>query len=186
MDKETLFWLFSTIAQSYGAIVGIIGLLVIYRLENQSRLRGSIMTSLLAVNVIREAFVNVKVTGWLPEDMSHYFHNPDPETKKNIDSLKNNIRFDLKDGITKIDRSVKLGTEIRQRLKSFVSFHLGLIIGPIILIHFVSIPFSYSYAFIRPVTFVTILIILIIVLFISCKMIWSMAMTLLDEKKKVR
>ena len=41
MDKEALYWLFSTIAQSYGAIVGIVGLLVVYQLENKNRLSAS-------------------------------------------------------------------------------------------------------------------------------------------------
>ena len=36
MDEDTLYWLFSTIAQTYGAILGVIGMLMVYRLQNLS------------------------------------------------------------------------------------------------------------------------------------------------------
>ena len=47
LDKDTLYWLFSTIAQTYGAIVGVIGMLTVYRLQNLS-------------NFIKEAMDNSK------------------------------------------------------------------------------------------------------------------------------
>ncbi len=39
MTEDTLCWLFSTIAQTHGAIVGIMGMLTFYRLQNLSRYR---------------------------------------------------------------------------------------------------------------------------------------------------
>ncbi|NIO20879.1 MAG: hypothetical protein GTN76_09115 [Candidatus Aenigmarchaeota archaeon] len=39
MTEDTLSWLFSTIAQTYGAIVGIMGMLTVYRLQTLSRYR---------------------------------------------------------------------------------------------------------------------------------------------------
>ena len=36
MTQETLYWLFSTVAQTYGAIVGILGMLVVYKLQHLS------------------------------------------------------------------------------------------------------------------------------------------------------
>jgi len=47
LDKDTLYWLFSTVAQTYGAIVGVIGMLTVYRLQNLS-------------NFIKEAMDNSK------------------------------------------------------------------------------------------------------------------------------
>ena len=52
MTQETLYWLFSAIAQTLGAVVGIIGMLAIYKfqlisnhirtlMENSAHLRGS-------------------------------------------------------------------------------------------------------------------------------------------------
>ena len=186
MDENTLYWLFSTIAQSYGAIIGIIGLLVVYRLETQSRLRESITASLMAEDKIRDAFLNVKATGWSAEDMSYHYNNPDPGLEKSLDKLLDRtVSSDLKDGVTRIDNSIKLGTTIREKFSLFVKFHLGLIIGPIILIHIVPLFFSDGQTFIRPIViFIIFLVILIVVLSISCKMIWTMAMTLLDEEKK--
>ena len=183
MSDDTLYWLFSTIAQAYGAIIGIIGLLVVYRLENQSRLRGSIMTKLLDEHRIADAFVNVRVAGWSPEDMIHHYRYPDSETKKNIDGLGNRIKLDLEDGITKIDRSVELGKAIRKGFRSFMKFHLGLIIVPLVLIPLAPMPFSYPQAVIGPVILWGVLIALIIALSISCKRIWSIAITLLDERR---
>ena len=186
---QTLYWLFSTIAQSYGAIIGFIGLLVVYRLDNQSRRRESIEASLMANKAIKETFINVKVTGWSAEDISYHYHNPEPGLTQNLDTfLPKKISIDLKDGITRIDNSVKRSTAIREKFKSFVTFHfLVLIIVPIILIYLVPIFFPDGQTLVWPITiFITVLVILIVVLSISCKMIWSMAMTLLDEEKKGR
>ena len=39
MTEDTFYWLFSTIAQTYAAIVGIMGMLTVYRLQTLSRYR---------------------------------------------------------------------------------------------------------------------------------------------------
>ena len=39
MTEDTLYWLFSTIPQTYGAIVGIMGMLTFYRVQSLSRYR---------------------------------------------------------------------------------------------------------------------------------------------------
>jgi hypothetical protein len=43
MSEQTLFWLFSTIAQTFGAILGVVGMVAIYRFQDIRRLRWDVM-----------------------------------------------------------------------------------------------------------------------------------------------
>jgi hypothetical protein len=47
MNQDTLCRLFSTIAQTYSEIVGIVGLLVVYRLQNERGIRNELRTRIL-------------------------------------------------------------------------------------------------------------------------------------------
>ena len=187
MNQDTLFWLFSTIAQAYGAIVGIVGLLVVYRLDNQNRLRESIRQRLIdPPRKYLPGLFGALAYGWSPEQITYYYHNP--QTQQQEDTLlrlkKNTEDWGyLKNEVERIDASVKMGASIRTDFKSFMKFHIPIIIVSIFLIHIVSLPFllpTRYHTVIGFILFGIVLVAIAVVLFKSSQQIWSMAMSLLE------
>jgi len=68
MTEDILYWLFSTIAQTYGAIVDIMGMLTVYRLQSLSRYREDCRKR--AEGPAHDAFdYEVEACGLSPEDL---------------------------------------------------------------------------------------------------------------------
>ena len=87
------------------------------------------------------------------------------------------------DQIKKIDDSVNLGTRIRKKFKSFLIFHLALIVAAILAIYPIPIIKSlitYGQE-LQDNVFIIGLSFLVLILYISFRLVWSMAITLLEE-----
>jgi hypothetical protein len=184
MTETALYYLFSTIAQAYGAIVGIIGVFAVYRLQQESRKREAIREGLLESRYRGLKDLSEEATGWGSEDIILHFHEPqDPQEKHFLESLKespgdyNYVRYEVE----KLQGSVELGTRIRQRLMSFMKLHLPLIVISILLIHLVPLALTPFKNRTSPEIFCIVLLPLCLVLYLSFKMMWTLVKTLLDE-----
>ena len=166
--QNTLYWLFSTIAQTYGAIVGIIGMLTIYKLQLISNSVGGIMER---SERYRSAHPPIRDLD-LPTAKDFYNKWPEyrktatkrlvPEAAKNrldIFHKQLGILFDLRD-------------EIKNEFWVFIGIHLTIIILCVLGIFAsrVLAPFS------NPI-----LCFIIIILKISIIDIISLCLTLLED-----
>lgn len=94
MTQESLYWLFSTIAQTYGAIVGIIGMLTVYRLQTLSnQIENSRKNSEESVKVL----VGLDVSLLEAEDLVEVWRNKTQDERKILKQPRADI----------IDREVK-------------------------------------------------------------------------------
>lgn len=190
MEERTLYWLFSTIAQAYGAIIGIVGLLVVYQLENLSRRRGSIRDRLAENEDLQRSFTKLELAGWLPEDIMWQFF----KIRRRKDTHLADVRrskpdryVSLATQIVNIGDSVITGTSVRKMFLVFMIYHLLIVI--------ISIGCIYSIPLIKPVLgswsqeIIRIIIqegflILFLILIISGLMIGSMTITIIGKKDR--
>ena len=178
MDSgDMLYWFFSTIAQTYGAIIAIIGLLVVYRLDNQNRLRGAIRERLLEPRrrIMPEIF-GEKAYGWSPDVMVDKFQEPNDKDKSKLKALKN--RGDEKypylfDEMKRINNSIVISKRIRVTFLFFIGFHLICIIIPSLLAIFYTVSLkNYEYSI-----FGAFIIILIISCGLTALLVWFLLKT---------
>lgn len=173
MNQDTLYWLFSTIAQTYGAIVGIVGLLVVYRLQNER----SIRTELRDRNVNRMGNVfGDKAHVWSPKKMSCHFHDANETQLVRLDGLGTEIKGNLEYDLNRMDQSREYGQKIRRDFEWFLLYHLMLIMFSIIAIYFVPIEYVF-----HTDTFISVvwLIVLVLLLVISFSLTWPFILSLL-------
>lgn len=114
------------------------------------------------------------------------FHNLNPIQERFLVEKFNDLdRRYLEEEMKRLSNSVSLDEAIRTAFKSFMKFHIPLIVVSIFLIYL--IPIVHYPASLQPtkglITY-DVFILLAIALAVSTKMIWSTAMTLLEEKKE--
>lgn len=154
VDHNTLYYLFSTIAQSYGAIAGILGLFVVYRFERQSKNREDIRVrvqgedkTLSKDNVDgdwRSAWIvklfGTGAYGMSPDDLNdHYQHNMTKEQKAALEQLREGqkpIYDNLHTEMLRISNSIGITKRLEKSSKVFFPFHFFLILVSIICIFF--------------------------------------------------
>ena len=133
VDYETLYWLFSTVAQAYAAVVGVMGLLVVYRLETESRNRDRISQRVLQARFPRSLiteplrFADIfgrKATGWSPDDMADEFQNANDRVKGELRTLLITDYDYLRDEMKRISNSRGISKRIQKSFRNFFGFHL--------------------------------------------------------------
>lgn len=129
VDKDTLYWLFSTVAQTYGAIVGVIGMLTVYRLQNLSNFIKEAMDKSIDR---RNYYLGETIYGqdprwfieaWHKRKESREIRNPDD--KKFLDSLSDDL-----------SRALDQTEKIKMRGIRFLLAHLFIIIFSILALLF--------------------------------------------------
>jgi len=83
MTEQTLYWLFSTVAQTLGAIVGIIGMLTVYRLQNIPNQKRQIMED---SSSYRQYFFGLAAKSQTPEKSAEDW--PKKKRPEEIDTKK--------------------------------------------------------------------------------------------------
>jgi hypothetical protein len=141
IDQDTLYWLLSTVAQTYSAIVGVIGFLVVYRLEGQSRVRDLIRDRLLRPRLTNgistpSHFIRIfsnAAYGWSADDMVYHYENMPQESKQVFRIMKteeeDSYRY-LVDEMRRINNSRVLTSRIVASFFLFFGFHLIFVIIP--------------------------------------------------------
>lgn len=120
---DDLYWLFSTIAQTLAAIVALVGMLAVYRLQIISNSKNQIMN---ASEKSRIYFHGTPAMSQTPEsfvsDWRNYRKNSDnPELDGIVSQLENLIKTDKK---------------IKSDFKPFLFVNLGTILGSLFAIPF--------------------------------------------------
>ena len=164
MDSEALKWLFSSIAQTYGALVGILGMLVVYKLQ-------------LIANMIRE--IRQKYMGAI----YHFFGLEsyvitDRQLVKSWKSIAKDQEVTpekntMDDFAKTIEPLLHKSNEIRSEFTRFLVPHLALILTSIILLLITDQ--------IATLDFGIVIGLLIVLLAISFIMILSLCITLITE-----
>jgi len=119
-----LFWLFSTIAQTLGAIVALVGMLAIFRLQVlHNRIRG-------IMNSTRDL-----IKGGIPYDIDKY----QAKLIKKSDKLRTNDP-PLANGYLQVANDIKSAdaqrNEIIKQFKPFLYIHLAIILASLIVLPF--------------------------------------------------
>lgn len=129
MDN-TLYWLFSTIAQTYGAIIGIIGVFIVFRLEMKSRTRASIRESML-IHLENSGLVFELINSYDTKELVEYLENPKLEQDRialeQIEGHDTHIILMYQKKLLK--ESHKYSEDIRNDFFNFMTFHLVLVVG---------------------------------------------------------
>lgn len=120
MSEDTLFWIFSTISQTMAALIAIVGVVAIFRIDNMSRT----LTRLIDRNL--DSLSRIKSRGALrseaealPKFAKHY----DEQEKKDVDG---NDDLATEGKVVKSwRRSEKQFAHIKTTLKRFFAFGLG-------------------------------------------------------------
>lgn len=178
--ENTLFYLFSTTAQTYGAIIGIVGLLVVYRLENQSNLRGSIRNRLVdEPRRFLPRLLGNKTYGWSPDDIVDKFQEPDEQDRKMLARTKREEKKNylyLRDEVKRINNSRVIGKRIRYSFAIFMAYHFPfLILAPIISIFFTKELSPYAWQ---------VFWCLLVIVFLSCISVAGISKFLLKTPKE--
>jgi len=145
MNADTLYWLFSTIAQTYGAIVGIIGMLTIYRLQTLSN---------QMENCRKNAEESVKISVGLNMSLldaenlvKAWINKPQDQIRKIKESSLDRFNI-INREVEKINKCIKQRNDIRHDFKSFIFSHVSMIILAIILLTQVTLLASWELMYI--------------------------------------
>ncbi|MBW1910484.1 MAG: hypothetical protein JRJ11_13250 [Deltaproteobacteria bacterium] len=134
MTEDTLYWLFSTIAQTYGAIAGIIGMLTVYKLQQLSNAKkdafkevGEPLLDLLAGPELNLITPENTVKWWKdnPDKHAHFFGGSDHPRKRILSAA-----------VSKINEIIAAKENIKRSFKVFLFAHMGIISGSIICLFF--------------------------------------------------
>ena len=135
ITHDDLWWLFSTIAQTYGAIVALFAMLVVYRLERLNRIsddcwkRAEEPVKYLrgeeAVGVSAEDYIDKWTKIPLP-DAEKYKKSPDAHTRISFAKAENESMM--------IKRYMWWGKNLRLNFMIFLGYHVPLIIVAISLV----------------------------------------------------
>lgn len=151
VDHKTLYWLFSTFAQSYGAIVGLLGLFVVYRFERQSIIREDIRKRVLKDETLTKKPDNDsdspiiqifgrKVIGMSPDEINdHYQEKIKESQKKALKELKDKKDLDyqyLHEEMKRINNSIGITKRLEKSSLRFFPIHFLFIIASIFCIFF--------------------------------------------------
>jgi hypothetical protein len=141
MDSDTFYWLFSSMAQTYGAIIGIAGLLTVYRLENYRMLRSELRERNIKT---MERIFGQKVRSWSPKKMIRHFREPDEAGKARWDNIRNQSTENELIGNFEYDMKTLGGVEDwcdarRRDFVKFLSYHLFLMTASLAAISFVPV-----------------------------------------------
>jgi hypothetical protein len=144
MNEDTLYWVFSTIAQTYGAIVGIIGMLTIYRLQNLSN-RIEDCRKRIEKNAFTTFGAEARILS--PENLATKWdkHTGKEYLKEHRSELFHMIDTDVQ----RIKIYMPWSNKIRENFLIFFVFHLVIIIIPsIFCLFFVSVLVSFKWVII--------------------------------------
>ena len=174
MDENTLFWLFSTIAQTYGAIVSIIGFLVIYRLDRFNKYLEEDKKTYKRNfdSFFRNYRTGLDVNALKTEDIVNNWNEIVVGNDLKKKDLKGNYGVAYK-GIIGMKRNLNWSRAVRIVFGIVILYHLPLIIFSIIGIYYV--PELTQYAEIIPCN-------LIIVLLLSLGLIFLLLYFLISDK----
>jgi hypothetical protein len=137
INYETLYWLFSTVAQAYAAVVGVMGLLVVYRLESESRVRDTVSQRVLRASFAQSImkpplrFVDIfgrQASGWSADDMADKFQKPNDIVMGVLRTLVTPDYDYLLDEMKRISNSRGVSKRIQRSFRNFFGFHLIFII----------------------------------------------------------
>jgi len=118
MTAETLYWLFSTVAQTYGAIVGIIGMLTVYKLQIIRNKKTEIIKQ---TDRQLQYFFDYKRFTMTPEDIVYAWETGNYDKRNNADTaIMDNL-------IKEIKQVNKVTKEIKTSFKAFLVYHLAMI-----------------------------------------------------------
>lgn len=126
MDKTTLYWLFTTIAQTYGAIIAIIGFLMVFRLENMRRIRAELRQR--QIDTMVKIFLDI-ARRWPPSQMIKHYHNLTPEEQQRYDDLESHEKENLYYDIKVIEDAGHYADNLTGKFKPFFAYHLFIIIA---------------------------------------------------------
>jgi len=132
MDKVMLYWLFSTIAQTYGAIVGVIGMLTVYRLQILSNYIKEAMDS---TKKRRESHFAEAAYG---QDVKEFIEGWNNRKTSSREFDKNDIKF-LTEASDNLRRTLDQIEKIKVRGINFLLTHLIIIVLSIVALLFCGI-----------------------------------------------
>lgn len=130
LDNDTLYWFFSTIAQTYGATLGVLGMFSIYRLQSLYNKKENCRRQ--SEEAAISAF-GLPAKGFSPEDLQEKFSRATGEEKSKWGSSNTEI---LHKAVNRIDRHLKQGKKIRNNFFIFMIINLFIIVASIILLPF--------------------------------------------------
>ena len=137
MDNTKLFYLFSTIAQTYGAIVGFIGMLIVFRIDQLNRYREICKDR--AENPLEKCLDELNcriVIKGLTADSFRDVWNKISEDKKGYLRQEHKELYDKIDNeVSGIERYVKWSNLIKWLFGFFLIYHLVIIIFSIFSIY---------------------------------------------------
>ena len=131
MNADTLYWLFSTVAQTYGAIIGVMGMLVIFRLQNFSTLRGSIITSL------KEPMLSIfgrEALGIQSKDIIKSWTEYPDAKKTQMQKHSRDYHTIMNNQVKRLRENLEWSAQIRSRFYFFMAYHLAFIVVSILLL----------------------------------------------------
>jgi hypothetical protein len=128
MTENTLYWLFSTIAQTYGAVLGVFGMLTVYRLQTLSN---DTENCRKRAEVPARVVFGVEAYGLSPEDLAEKWQKfPGKEQMGHQGQIMNRE-------MERIKRYNRWSKKIRKWLGAFIVSHGIIIILAILGIMFI-------------------------------------------------
>jgi len=170
MESTTLYYLFSTLAQAYAALLGVMGMFAVYRLQGLRELRRSVRDRLVPH---AKMFFSEDPTSMDAETLVDRWPNEVSKQDLTCDNqlLKDHIQRGNPE-VESIKTAMIRARAVRDSFKCFMGYHVPLIGISMLLLLFAERLKCY---------WTLILIILIAVLSVSSWLIWKVALALLYE-----
>lgn len=186
MYGDTLYWFFSTIAQTYGAVVGILGFLMVFRLQNMRQIRSELRERQLKRMIM---IFGDEAGCWPPRQMIHNYKNRDSSAEQNYrKKLNPTDRKILWYDMTVMERADEYADRIINSFIPFFAYHLFIIIGSFAAIYVIPIGKCWARTNLPSLNtslLIAITMILISVFIISIKQIWPFVLDLLKGLEEI-